>query len=309
MNQNKDIFSILVTSNIIGFAERKSNNSFSYKFDSDDRIFSHNNNLYYLSKITSLKDKESSQSLANTISDLTDSETSNTTNSPTNSLTNSPTKSLTTNESSEFFNSNEVEENIVSSTTTSPNTTSPNTTSLTTSSPTSSLTTSSPKQFDEYTFGGDDYSISIQSQKKIYNKTSILIPFIVQSSSGERTFCISENKKFSLRANVKGDLYILSGFGQVCWICNNSRLRDNSIYGQPILELSNHGEIIFSIDGRILFTSIKQPQSGCYNLVLTNNGELITERTQKILVEINSFHRTTITKQVQSIIFKAKHVI
>lgn len=315
MIQNKDIFSILVTSNIIGFAERKSNNSFSHKFGSDDKIFSHNNNLYYLSKIASLKDKVSSQSLDNTMSDLTDSETSNSTNADLTISTNdpfSPTKSLKTNESSVFIGSNNVEfeqENTVSSDTTSLATTSPATTSPTTSS----LSTRSPKQFeqnfDEYTFTGEEYSIHVQSQRNFYNKSSVPIPFIIQSSSGERTFCISENKKFSLRANISGDLYILSGFGQICWICNNSRSRNNTIYGQPILELSNHGEIIFSINGTILFNSMKQPQSGCYNLILTNNGELITERTQKIVVETNSFHRTVITKQVQSIIFRAKHVL
>jgi hypothetical protein len=308
MEQNKDMFSILVTSNIIGFTGRKSNNSFLYKFDSDNKVFSYNNNLYYLSKMLSLKDNNSCGSLSNTMSDLTDSETSNSVNSVNSvnfidignstDLTNSP-NSINTNTTNESLS------NI--SPTTSTNTTAKNSPD---NSPTSSAKYIRPQQqSEEYNFIDDNYSIRVQGLKNNYEKVSIPIPFIVQSSRGERTFIISENKKFSLRANICGDLYILTGLGQICWICNNSRYGDRNIYGQPILELSNYGEIIFSIDGRILFTSMKQPQSGCYNLVLTNNCELITERTQQIVVEVNSFHKTIITKQVQSVIFKSKDIV
>jgi hypothetical protein len=320
MEQRKDIFSILVTSNIVGFAERKSNNSFSHKFGYSDKVFSHNNNLYYLSKIASLKDKSSSGSLHTIMSDLTDSETSNSESLNSESLNSeslkSPMASINTFESTNTLNSH----NIDGSTNTSSETITPqNSPKLTpeTSPITSPITSSKQsecqseyeKQIDEYNYSDDNNTIHIQRLKNVCEKVSVPIPFIVQSSSGERTFIISENKKFSLRANVSGDFYILTEYGQICWICNNSRFGDTNIYGQPILELSNHGEIIFSINGKTLFTSMKQAQSGCYNLVLTNNGELITERTQTIIVEINSFHRTLITKQVQSIIFRTKQIV
>ena len=245
-NINQDSYNnycILVNLNSNTTKTNKQKNNFLCDFDhiidSENKIVSDNNSLYYVSKIASLSHNSSFE---------TDSEgkTTNESRSP----------DLTESDDSEMAKST-------------------------------------------YSFGSNT--------SKEAERTFIQIPYNVQTSKGERVFLVSENNMFSLRGNVYGDLFILTVHGQVCWI-RNSREYDTVINGPPILELSNYGELIFSINGQILFISNKQFASNNYKLELTNSCELLVERTQTVIVNVDHYRRSIIVKKLQSIIYKPRHI-
>lgn len=266
-NINQDSYNnycILVNLNSNTTKTNKQKNNFLCDFDhiidSENKIVSDNNSLYYVSKIASLSHNSSFE---------TDSEgkTTNESRSP----------DLTESDDSEMINST-------------------NSSNLT--SPTNS-TNSTYSAKSTYSFGSNT--------SKEAERTFIQIPYNVQTSKGERVFLVSENNMFSLRGNVYGDLFILTVHGQVCWI-RNSREYDTVINGPPILELSNYGELIFSINGQILFMSNKQFASNNYKLELTNSCELLVERTQTVIVNVDYYRRSIIVKQIQSIIYKPRNI-
>lgn len=158
------------------------------------------------------------------------------------------------------------------------------------------------KMTDEYGF---NVFINIIKVNKDVGRRKKIIPFFAQNSDGERIFMISPNKMFSLRANVNGDLFILTSYGQVCWI-HHSRNK-SEIYGTPFLELSNYGELIFSIDDNVIFSSERREKSDKSKLELTNYGELILERNQTF-INVDTYRRTSVTKNIQTVIFKSIYV-
>jgi hypothetical protein len=119
---------------------------------------------------------------------------------------------------------------------------------------------------------------------------------------------MSPNNMFSLRANVFGDLYILSKFNQVFWICNNSRSNKLKIYGAPILELTNYGEFTFVINDELLFVTKKISPSDNYKIHLTDSGELIIEYKKIFISSIDSYRKEIIKKNVKSIVYKAYNI-
>lgn len=271
----------------ISLTNKQKNNfmcDFNQIIDSENKLVFENNNLYYMTKIASLS--------CNSLNNFDNSSNSS------NSFEESEDK--TTNETLSPNATNSFEESEFNTTESDEYVNSPNKSNLTSqaSSQTSSQT-SSPSSTKT------NVSITLFKVPDKAKRNFIQIPYNVQTSHGERIFLVSENNMFSLRANINGDLFILTMHGQVCWL-RNSRNYNFKINGPPILELSNYGELIMSIDGQILYVSDKLSVSNNYKLELTNSCELLVERSQTVIINTDYYRRTTIIKKIQSIIFRQK---
>jgi hypothetical protein len=97
--------------------------------------------------------------------------------------------------------------------------------------------------------------------------------FIFQNSSGLRIFLQSPNKRYSLCANVFGDVWISSSCGEIRWIFKSvgklfKNFNDTDQMGEPNISYTSQGQFVFLLDSHIVFSTyaysvnsiVKKPQ-------------------------------------------------
>jgi hypothetical protein len=96
------------------------------------------------------------------------------------------------------------------------------------------------------------------------NNDFIKLNFIFQNSNGLRIFTKSPNAIYSLCANIYGDLWIGSSYGEIRWIYRNPSYLVRNIYslinkftnipiGQPNIIYTKKGLFVFLLDDKVLY--------------------------------------------------------
>jgi hypothetical protein len=82
-----------------------------------------------------------------------------------------------------------------------------------------------------------------------------ILKYICQSSTGLRIFIKSPNKVYSLCANIYGDLWIGSSYGEIRWIYRNpSNYKNVRInIGEPNIIYTKKGLFVFLLDDKVLY--------------------------------------------------------
>ena len=83
------------------------------------------------------------------------------------------------------------------------------------------------------------------------------LEYIFQSSTGLRIFIKSPNNIFSLCANIYGDLWIGSSYGEIRWIYRNLSNSTKTYIGEPNIIYTKKGLFLFLLDDKVLYHTDK----------------------------------------------------